>query len=352
MPQVNNNEQSHKKWHAIDIFILALQIVLPLIAIVIAWKVPTGSGTGQISEDIKLSIVGLGLLVPLVLTQVSITVGQNKSETGAQEIERKIHDLHERVKHIDPMLERAFLSGNDRVLRFALRRMGETNKTINEAVSSMRSDYLRPKEYFDELEYLATLITEDKSLRKKKFTGEIWAMTSFAPDEWMGEYTDAWNRRLAELVDLGIKTQRLCVMDDTLIRAISQEPFFEPSESEVPTFREFMGLLKGYYKTGSNRNVARHYIVKDSANDDIKNARGFFAVVLSSGEMHILTGEKTDIFNVLSAYALFDEREIRQFYSLCKKYMVEENRLEKYIAKYAKVNGFIKYLSDNGISLQ
>jgi len=350
MQHEKKDTEGTKKWHATDILILAAQIVLPLLALLITWKAPTSS----IAEDTKLAIIGLGLLVPLILTQVSITVGQNKSEMSVQELERHLQKLDDRINHIHPTLETALHSKNDRVMRFALKRMAETNKIIQYAATNLRSDYLKPGEYLDELDYLADLIIKDKKLKKKNFSGEIWAMTSFAPDEWTvdGLYS-AWTSRMTELYNLDIKMQRLCMVNDAFVRAISQYPFTEPTKDEVPIFSEFMALLKTYYGVDSKRrNVARHYIVRDSANADLKNAHGFFAIILSSGEMHILTGETIDIYGSLSAYALFDEVEIKKLHGLCKKYMVKNNSLEAFIQLHAKEGkgGFIDYLHRSGIT--
>jgi hypothetical protein len=335
-----------KKWQTSDIVVLIVQIVFPLVAIIINWRIPSGAGTGQIPDDAKLSIIGLGLLVPLILNQISITNGQNRSDFSLREMEKKI-------AHINPILEKAFMSGNDRILRFALRRMKETNKVISSAIYNKRSDKLLPRDYYDELEHFAHLIMTDKTKKGEEFTGEIWAMTSFALDEWINDdgYEKRWVLKLNELVDMGIVTKRLCIVPQSLWDVIDKDLFDEAKAKTIPQFPGFIKLMQYYYGVDAKRNIAHHYIIKDTTDPDLRKAAGFFAIKLTDGELHILTDETVDEYGSIRAEALFEDQEIKSFRKRCEGFMNPNYSLEKIIKKHAKPDGFLKYLQNNGINI-
>lgn len=342
-----------KKWHTMDIVMLTVQIVFPLAALAIAWKIPTGTGTGQIPEYTKLSIIVLGLLVPLIINHIAITNGQNRSDTSFQKLEEKILVLDEKFAHFSPMLEKAFLSENNRIIRFSQRRMDETNAVINFAINNRRSNKLLPREYYDELRYLATLITTDKTKKGEAFGGEIWAMTSFAPDEWIKDdgYEENWVLKLKEMVDMGIVTKRLCIVPQSLLDAIEEDLFDVAKAKAIPQFPGFIKLMQEYYGVDAKRNTAEHYIIKDTTDSELQKTAGFFAIKLDNGELHILTGETVDEYRSLTAEALFDEKEIKSFRERCEIFMHPNYSLEKIIKTHAKPDGFLKYLKEKGISI-
>lgn len=212
--------QMKNKWTFIDILVLCLEIAIPIISIVITCAVPQGRA---LDSDIKLAIIGGGISIPIVLLQISVTVGQNSNDRCNDETKTAVMHLSEQLNHISPILEKVFLSQNDRIKRFVYRRMEEVTKTINAALSNNNSGELRPSEYYEELLYLADMIIRDRDEHKKKFTGEIWAMTSFAEDEWIADegYERLWTEKLKSICDKGIKTRRLCIVPDTVYNIIS-----------------------------------------------------------------------------------------------------------------------------------
>lgn len=127
--------------------------------------------------------------------------------------------------------------------------MEEVTKTINAALSNNNSGELRPSEYYEELLYLADMIIRDRDEHKKKFTGEIWAMTSFAEDEWIADegYERLWTEKLKSICDKGIKTRRLCIVPDTVYNIISDSVFTAPQQNANNSFWGFISLLEMYY---------------------------------------------------------------------------------------------------------
>lgn len=348
MKRNNIAEPINTRWQLSDTINVVVQLAFPVAAILIVHFYPDSSTW---SPDVKLSIVGLGLVAPIIIQQITNSIAQNKNETVAAGIDGRLEELDDKISHVNPMLERAFVSNNDRIVRFALRRAEEVNALVKYAIDNQRSGNLKPREYYEELDYLSQLIIYDRKIMAEDFRGEIWAMTSFAPDEWIKDdgYEGPWTDTLKAMVDMGIKTRRICIVPSGLIDMIGGESFSVPKE--MPQFAGFMKLLRDYYGTGSRREIARHYIIRDTTNADLTRIAGFFAIKLSSGEMHILTGETIDKFGSLTAEELFNENEIRDFSVLCHKFMTERYALEKVIKDAAKPKGFCEYLSANGVNL-
>lgn len=337
----------HKKWTFGDYFILVLEILSPLVGIIVTCFIPAGK---ELDSDMRLSIIGAGIFIPVVLLQFSITQGQNKSEMDILKMDNELKDLSEKVNHISPVLEQVFLSGNDRVQRFAYRRFGEVCKVIQSAVSNNNSGNLRPNEYYQELMYLAELIKKDKAENKSKFSGEIWAMTGFAEDEWIADagYERLWTEKLKELADAGIKTRRLCLIPNSVYNIITQQPFVNPSD-DSNSFRGFIELLESYYSTDIRKKTTEHYIIRERENPNLDEIKGFFAIKLTNGDLHILYGETVDANGALTAKVLFDLDEIQEVRRLFELYAKPNYRVEKRVMDMAASNGFISYLNDRGI---
>ncbi len=297
-----------EKWTFWDIIVLVLEILSPLAAILITCVIPEGK---ELNSDMRLAIIEAGISIPIVLLQISITQGQNKCESDVQKIDNSVNELSEKVNHMSPVLEQVFLSGNDRIQRFAYRRFGKVCKVIQSAVNNNNSGKLKPNEYYQELMFLAELILKDKAENKNKFNGEIWAMTGFAEEEWIADagYERLWTEKLKDLVDAGIKTRRLCLIPDSVYDIITCQPFAE-SSVDVHSFQGFIELLESYYGTGARKKAVEHYIIRERDNPNLDEIKGFFAIKLTNGDLHILYGETVDANCALTVRVLFDSNEI------------------------------------------
>ncbi len=337
-----------KKWTFGDFFVLFLEILSPIASLFITCIMPAGKA---LESDVKLSIICAGISIPIVLLQISVTQGQNKNENDIQKIENDVNELSVKMNHISPVLEQVFLSGNDRIQRFAYRRFGEVCKVIQSAVNNNNSDNLRPSEYYQELMFLANLILKDKAENKNKFSGEIWAMTGFAEEEWIADagYERLWTEKLKDLVDAGIKTRRLCLIPDSVYNIITCQPFVEPS-ADAHSFQGFIELLESYYGAGAKKKVVEHYIIRERDNPDLDDIKGFFAIKLTNGDLHILYGETVDSNCALTAKVLFDSNEIQEVRRLFEFYARPSYKIEKKLASMSASNGFMEYLQKRGIT--
>lgn len=337
-----------KKWTLIDILVLFLEVIAPTVSILITCVVPNGQ---ELSENEKLAIMSAGISIPVILLQISVTVGQNSNEKSIKENKESILEISEKLNHISPILENVFISDNERVKRFVYRRMDEVTKIIQSALNNNNSGDLRPSEYYEELLYLADLIVHDKEEQKKRFTGEIWAMTSFAEDEWIADegYEKLWTEKLKDISEKGIKTRRLCIIPNDVYQIISRNRFSENQANSNNAFLAFIELLKMYYGNQSKRKTSEHYFLKENDNPDLASIKGFFAIKLSSGELHILHGETVNENGTITAKVLFDSSEIQRVRQLFELYAVENYKMENVIPRIAKQNGFTDYLNKNNI---
>lgn len=342
--------QMKNKWTFIDILVLCLEIAIPIISIVITCAVPQGRA---LDSDIKLAIIGGGISIPIVLLQISVTVGQNSNDRCNDETKTAVMHLSEQLNHISPILEKVFLSQNDRIKRFVYRRMEEVTKTINAALSNNNSGELRPSEYYEELLYLADMIIRDRDEHKKKFTGEIWAMTSFAEDEWIADegYERLWTEKLKSICDKGIKTRRLCIVPDTVYNIISDSVFTAPQQNANNSFWGFISLLEMYYSNSVRKKTSEHYFLRENDNTDLTDIKGFFAIKLTNGELNILHGETVDKNGALTAKVLFNPDEIQELRNLFERYATQSYRMEKVISDVSKQNLFVDYLKRKNIDL-
>ena len=361
-----------KKWTFWDIVVLVLEILSPIASLIITCFVPAGKA---LESDMRLLIIGAGISIPVILLQISVTQGQNKNESDiqkidndvnglcvkindispvldqARKIDNNIDELSVKMNHISPVLEQVFLTGNDRIQRFAYRRFGETCKIIQSAVNNHNSGNLRPNEYYEELMFLAELIQKDKAENKNRFGGEIWAMTGFADEEWIADegYERLWTDKLNDLVDAGIKTRRLCLIPDSVYDIITHQPFAEPS-TDIQSFRGFMELLESYYGAGVRKKVTEHYIIRERDNPKLEELKGFFAIKLTNGDLHILCGETVDANGALTAQVLFDPNEIQEVRRIFELYARSNYKIDQKLTDMTASNGFMEYLQNRGIS--
>lgn len=346
MPRKN---LTNKKWHTGDVAATICEIVLPLAAVLVVCFLPS---VQALSDDIRLSIIGLGLVAPIVILQLSVNAGQNKIEHDVENLSAHTAVLDEEIQHISPMLEKVFVSGNDRIKRFVFHRAEEMNRIIKDALNTMNSGTLKVSEYYDELEYLAKLIIADKNENSgRNFKGEVWAMTSFAPDEWADEGLERiWTARLREIVEKGIPTRRLCIVPKSVQDIIESSTFSEPIPANT-SYNGFYNILRDYYGTGTKKGTASHFCIKEGENRTLDEHKGFFAIKLTNGELHILTGETVNSEGALSAKVLFDPDEIKRVRELFERYMRADFAIDKFVTSSAKSNGFIAHLEKNGIKL-
>lgn len=334
-----------KKWSVTDIVVLTLEILTPIFSL--ATTIVFGN---KLTSDSKLAIIAAGVALPVAVMQISITNGQNKNDKEIEQLSKKLDNADEKISQISPIMERVFLSNNEMIKRFAYRRMYEATKSVNYALTNHRSGILRPNEYYEELFYLAKLISQDYLSTSKNYTGEIWAMTSFAEEEWSADqgYEQRWTEELSELVKQGIPTRRLCIVPKDVLLLIKSSNFqLKNSLDSCHAFKAFWKFLTLYYKNGASKNVVQ-YAIRENDSYELNEIKGFFAVKLSNGELHILYGETVDSNGAMTSELLFDRNEIQTARTLFERHSI--HTISEFIEKNAS-NKFKNSLREHDILL-
>jgi len=265
------------KWKPREIAALFLEIASPAASIAVACLLPTSNA---MSIDQRLAVVVGGIAIPIVMLQFSLTKSIKTVSHEISEVDLKVDSASEMIGHISPVLESVIRSDNDKLQRFAFRRLDEAYDTVIYALNNNNSGDLKPNEYYEELLYLSSLILKDKDENKDKFAGEIWAMTGFAENEWVADegYERLWSDRLKEMAVANIPTKRLCLIHAELYEMLMRQPFVVPPDSDerYSSFWSFVGFLEDYYCKNDIKTSVNHYFIRDSDNDMLSSVRGFF----------------------------------------------------------------------------
>ena len=149
----------------------------------------------------------------------------------------------------------------------------------------------------------------------------------------------------------GIKTRRLCIVPDTVYNIISDSVFTAPQQNANNSFWGFISLLEMYYSNSVRKKTSEHYFLRENDNTDLTDIKGFFAIKLTNGELHILHGETVDKNGALTAKVLFNPDEIQELRNLFERYATQSYRMEKVISDVSKQNLFVDYLKRKNIDL-
>ncbi len=332
------------KWTKWDIFILFLEIISVLVSIIVA-LIPED----KLLSSTKLTIICACIGLPIIILQASLTVGQNKTCEKISELTDSYNSLKEEIDNITHYISPLFTiysSQNERVRRFADRRISEMIKTLTTANKNGNSGLLDVREYYNELDFMADKLELDSGTNCF-----IWAMTGFAPNEWSaaGGYERAWTRRLQNLANKKIKTIRLCLLSKEIINKITDKNFsISRNGKKGSAIDGFISLLKQYYQGNSSN--CEHYVVLNNEFAKLDEVKGFFGIVLSNGEKHIVLGEAVNLDKGLTGNVLFDVEQIDKIHTEFEHACNPEREIIKYINDNAS-DTFKQYLKNQNINL-
>ncbi len=310
-----------KKWTSTDKWLIALQIASVVVSIIIA-LIPDN----VITSSIKMTIICCCIGIPIIVVQISLTVDSNKIESTIEKQEETITQSNLLTQQTVELFQ-IYSSKNERVRRFAERRIDETIKFLNKANQMGSSGLLEVGEYYNELDYLADKLEQDNGGNCL-----IWAMTGFAPDEWSsnGGYEKAWTSRLNVLANRQIKTIRLCFISDELLSQIKDENFIPQPKSERGTSLDgLISLLEQYYK--ENNPNREHYVLLNNEFTVLEEKKGFFGIVLSNNEKHVIEGEAVNLDNGLTGKVLFNNNDIEELYIVFEHACQHDREIIKFI---------------------
>ena len=329
-----------KRWTSTDKWLIALQIASIVVSAIIA-IIPDEA----LIPSIKMTIICSCIGIPMIVVQISLTVDSNRIEST---IEQQNHSITQSNRSTQQLIDlyQIYSTKNERVRRFAERRIDETIKSLHIANQMGSSGLLEVGEYYNELDYLADKLEQDNG-----DNCSIWAMTGFAPDEWSsnGGYERAWTDRLNKLAKRQIRTIRLCFISDELLSQINDENFIpQPKSERGSSLDGLISLLEQYYKE-SNLN-REHYVLLHNEFTALEDKKGFFGIVLSNNEKHVIEGEAVNLDNGLTGRVLFNNNDIEELYKVFEHACQQDREIIKFINDNASQK-FKDYLVEKGIIL-
>lgn len=333
-------EMSKKKWTATDKWLIALQIASIIVSIIVA-LIPDKT----LTPSIKMTIICCCVGIPIIVVQISLTVGSNRIESIIRKQNDSIVQSNLLTQQIIELYQ-IYTTKNERVRRFAERRIDETIKALNEANQMGSSGLLEVGEYYNELDYLADKLEQD-NIEKCS----IWAMTGFAPNEWSsnGGYEKAWTDRLNGLAKRQVKTTRLCFISNELLRQINDDNFIPQPKSERGTALDgLISLLEQYYKKDDPNRA--HYVFLHNEFIALEEKKGFFGIILSNSEKHVIEGEAVNLDNGLTGKVLFKNEDIEDLYNVFMHACQPDREIIKFIKDNSSQN-FRDYLLKKKIIL-
>lgn len=303
---------------------------------------------------INLSItIGLGLLVALLPESTSIGIRLSvlainmvalfsvlqffigQKVTG---LEKKIDDI-ERYVSISELYKKILKLEDDRERKFHLNNLNVIEEKINKLIKEGRSGGLAKSDYYSELHNVAELMKEDfeKCKDKRKYKGEIWAMSFWQDDEWdknSNSYEDGWIRELEELDKLGIKTMRVAVM--TYKKALLKHKNVGDGETNL-----INKLVDNCHASRIRKNTATLFV--DDIDKKIKDivGKGFFAVKLDNKELSLIRGVSLDNLedSLLEGELVFNSEQVRKIREAWESCLKIGKKPEEYFFNQYKAGG-------------
>lgn len=327
-----------QKWTKWDKWLISIQIISIIVSIIIAF-VPED----KLTATIKLTIICACIGIPILIVQITITVGQNRIESNILTLISTLKDATNQTTQIATLFQ-ICTSQNERIRRFADRRISEMTKSLELACRIGSSGELNVTDYYMELNYLA-----DKLEKDDKNKCLIWAMTGFAPDEWSaaGGYESAWTQRLQHLSESGVKTTRICLLSEDIVNAINADSFIiEQHEGHHLPIEGLISLLKQYY-TKPDQNC-KHYIILNNEFELLERIKGFFGIILSNQEKYIIEGEALNLDKGLTGNVLFNTQEIEAIYNEFRFACQQNREIISYLRRHSSP-AFLAYLQEERI---
>lgn len=303
--QTSNSDNKNKRW------ILILEIASPIISVIVSI---VSAALKVWSADIRVGILSCGIVIPLIILQLTTEYNFDKqyeyNKCEFSKIDSEIDKLSSNLNPLSPIFEKVISTNNEKLKDFSVRRIIEVRDVIEHAINQGNSGNLNPTEYYEELNSLAQLIEDDYKRHKNNYQGEIWAMTSFAPDEWVAEndtYEALWSDRLLR-ISKKVKVRRLCLASENLRN--SMKSFNDENDIN--------GELKGFielYKSYRMLENVEHYLINDNTDTELQKIKGFFGVKLHDGDLYLIYGETDGEKGALTAQLLFKSEEISSIYA-------------------------------------
>lgn len=321
------NKQRQKKWFWYDTLLLVLEVASPVVSILCSVFIP---GT---SVDGRVAIIVGGFTIQMILISI-----QNKlSNISILEIVKKNGDILfdiEKTVQIADEIKKINETGDKHRIDYFQRRLDEFERTLQNCVPpNSTSGRLDVRVYYNELYNMAEQLLNDKN----PLNCFIWAMTGFSELEWSNNgWEQEWSRRLKELTNKKIRTKRVCLISNEILRFLkcrNKEEFtsilnyisdtdrLSANEARFKSFAD-------YLKDNDDELIESYCLYQNNeAYTELIIEKGFFAITLSNGEKYLTKGESLTVANGLTGEYVFDEKLISKIYELHTRICVPAYKL-------------------------
>ncbi len=322
-----------RSWSITDWILLFFEIASPIVAILSAILIKSEA----YEMDYRLATIVAGITIQIVLISVHIKQNTFQVQKMIEKNNNTLDSVQSSVKFLNE-LDTIYVSGDERRISFTDRRLNKFKKAIEQyKPNNITSGKLDIDTYYEELYYMASQVLNDPKIQDCS----IWAMTTFYDLEWSSNdgWEKEWRRKLNEFSKVGIKTTRICLLDNEIVSFLSScnskqiSKIFEKSsmplnvsERKIKNFIEYLqssiGCTKSYF-----------LYVNNTAYQDLIIEKGYFGIVLSDGKKFLTTREILNPTAGLTAEYVFDEKLIEDLYNLHNQVCIDSNELLQEILK-------------------
>lgn len=281
---------------------LSITVVIGLLVALLPETTPIG---------VSLAVLAVNIVALFSMLQFFIDQKFIEYKNNIKSLNNKISDI-EKCVGISEVYKR-ILTLDEEEKEFHWNNISDIEKKLNTLIKERRSGGLARSVYYGKLHDAANKIKEDiKGKDKRRYKGEIWAMSFWQNDEWdkdSNDYEDGWIRTLEEMDNLGIKTTRIAVMTykNILLKHKS-------IDSEVVNLLE--KIVDNCHENRVRKNTTTLF-VNDIADDAKKIVgKGFFAIKLDGDneELSLIRGVSLDKLegSKLEGELVFDPNEVKK----------------------------------------
>jgi len=263
------------------------------------------------SIGVYFAVLAVNIVALISILQFFIDQKFIEYENNIKSLNNKISDI-EKCVGISEVYKRILMLDEEEK-EFHWTNLSDVETKLNKLIKERRSGGLAKSVYYGKLHDAANKIVEDfMGKDKRKYKGEIWAMSFWQDDEWdkdSNDYEDGWIKALEEMDKLGIKTIRIAVM--TYKNSLLKHKYID---------REVDNLLKKIVDNCHENRVRKNtttLFVNDIA-DDLKKivGKGFFAIKLDgdNGGLSLIRGVSLDNLegSELEGELVFDPNEVKK----------------------------------------
>lgn len=322
-----NKRKNKGFWGIIDWILLFFELASPIVAILCAILIKNEG----YEMDYRLATIVAGITIQIVLISVHSKQNTFQILKIVEKTQNKLDAVQNSVKFLNE-LESIYVSDEERRISFTDRRLNKFKKAIEQyKPNNLTSGKLDIDTYYEELYHMASQILGDAEVHNCS----IWAMTTFYDLEWASNdgWEKEWRRKLNEFSEAGIKTTRICLIDNEIVSFLSSSnikiisKIFEKSSMSLNSserkFKNFIEYLKS--STAYTKNYFLY--INNTAYKKLIIEKGYFGIVLSDGKKFLTTREILNTTVGLTAEYVFDEKLIDDLYNLHKQVCIDSNEL-------------------------